>query len=176
VLEGRAKTGTACALTPVERAHAIAHGPHRVSTRYGRKSWPSPPKRSEPPRKLGRPSTRPELQDYFVKSGRYNPRVSRRHYPPPATVLTAEATQQNLAKGFTIGTRFPLRTCRAPRPTPRPMHLGHAAPCRWCLAYLRLLPTRGGTASAQARRTFLAESPNSPIRRFTPAGGEHRQA
>src|SRR5258708_23637659 len=65
-----------------------------------------------------------ELRDYYVKSGRY-PAGGATH-SPPATVLTAEATQQNLAKGFTIGTRFHsapvVRLADA-----KPMHLGHAA-------------------------------------------------
>ena len=65
-----------------------------------------------------------ELQAYFVKSGRYTAGVAT-HYPP-ATVLTAEATHQDLAKGFTIGMRFHsapvVRLADA-----KPMQLGHAA-------------------------------------------------
>jgi len=45
-----------------------------------------------------------ELQAYFVKSGRYTAGVAT-HYAP-TTVLTAEATHQALAKGFTIGMRL----------------------------------------------------------------------
>ena len=105
-----------------------------------------------------------DLQAYFVKSGRYTAGVAT-HYPP-ATVLTAEATHQNLAKGFTIGMRFHsapvVRLADA-----KPVHLGHAARADGAWRIYAF-----DDASGQRLRKladFLAESPNSPIRRFTPA-------
>jgi phenol 2-monooxygenase len=106
-----------------------------------------------------------ELQEYFVKSGRYTAGVAT-HYPP-TTVLTAEGTHQDLARGFTIGMRFHsapvVRLADA-----KPMQLGHAAraDCVWRLYVF-------ADASGQRLRKladFLAESANSPIRRFTRAG------
>ena len=86
---------------------------------------------------------------------------------PPATVLTAKATHQALAKGFTVGMRFHsgpvVRVADA-----KPMQLGRAAraDAAWRVYAF-------GDASAKRLRAladFLAEAANSPIRRFTPKG------
>jgi phenol 2-monooxygenase len=108
-----------------------------------------------------------ELQAYFVKSLRYTAGVAT-HYPP-ATALTAQATHQHLAKGFTIGTRFHsapvVRVADA-----KPMQLGHVAraDAAWRIYAF---------ADASGRRLrqlagFLAESKDSPIVRFTPKGAD----
>ena len=108
-----------------------------------------------------------ELQAYFVKSGRYTAGVAT-HYAP-TTLLTAPATHQHLARGLTIGMRFHsapvLRLADA-----KPVQLGHAARAdgAWRLYAF-------ADASGQRLRDlagFLAESPQSPIRRFTPAGAD----
>jgi len=108
-----------------------------------------------------------ELQAYFVKSGRYTAGVAT-HYAP-TTVLTAEATHQDLAKGFTIGMRFHsapvVRLADA-----KPVHLGHAARADGAWRMYAF-----ADASGQRLReltAFLAESPESPIRRFTPTGAD----
>ncbi len=44
-----------------------------------------------------------ELQEYFVRSGRYTAGVATRYSAPP---LTGQPTHQSLAEGFTIGMRF----------------------------------------------------------------------
>ena len=54
-----------------------------------------------------------ELQAYFVKSGRYTAGVAT-HYAP-TTVLTAAATHQELATGFTDRHALPLRAGDARR-------------------------------------------------------------
>jgi len=160
VLERRAKPELLRTYT-VER-HAIAQGLIDFDKEWS-KIMASPPKDPNRPELGGLDPA--ELQAYFVKSGRYTAGVAT-HYPP-ATVLTAEATHQNLAKGFTIGMRFHsapvVRLADA-----KPVHLGHAAraDCAWRIYAF---------ADASGRRLrkladFLAESPNSPIRRFTPAG------
>ena len=108
-----------------------------------------------------------ELQAYFVKSGRYTAGVAT-HYAP-TTLLTAPATHQHLARGLPIGMRFHsapvLRLADA-----KPVQLGHAARAdgAWRLYAF-------ADASGQRLRDlagFLAESPQSPIRRFTPAGAD----
>ena len=160
VLEGRAKPELLRTYN-VER-HAIAQRLIDFDKEWS-KIMASPPKDPKRPELGGVDPA--ELQAYFVKSGRYTAGVAT-HYPP-ATVLTAEATHQDLAKGFTIGMRFHsapvVRLADA-----RPVHLGHAAraDCAWRIYAF---------ADASGRRLrkladFLAESPNSPIRRFTPAG------
>jgi len=108
-----------------------------------------------------------ELQAYFVMSGRYTAGVATRY--APTTMLTAAATHQALAKGFTIGMRFHsapvVRIADA-----KPMQLGHAARADGAWRIYAF-----ADASAQRLRelaAFLAESANSPIRRFTPTGAD----
>ena len=107
------------------------------------------------------------LQAYFVTSGRYTAGVATQY--APTTVLTAAASHQALARGFTIGMRFHsaavVRLADA-----KPMHLGHAARAdgAWRLYAF-------ADASGQRLRefaAFLADSPKSPVRRFTPAGAD----
>ena len=118
VLDGRAKPELLRTYT-VER-HAIAQGLIDFDKEWS-KIMASPPKDPEHPELGGVDPA--ELQAYFVKSGRYTAGVAT-HYPP-ATVLTAAATHQQLAKGFTIGMRFHsapvVRLADA-----KPMQLGHA--------------------------------------------------
>ncbi|HTR59850.1 MAG TPA: FAD-binding monooxygenase [Casimicrobiaceae bacterium] len=108
-----------------------------------------------------------ELQAYFVKSGRYTAGVAT-HYPP-ATPLTAKATHQELAKGFTIGMRFHsapvVRLADA-----KPMHLGHAARADAAWRIYAFADASGRRLRALA--DFLSESKHSPVRRFTPAGAD----
>jgi phenol 2-monooxygenase (NADPH) len=160
VLEGRAKQELLRTYT-VER-HAIAQGLIDFDKEWS-KIMASPPKDPNRP-ELGGLDPQ-ELQAYFVKSGRYTAGVAT-HYPP-ATVLTAEATHQNLAKGFTIGMRFHsapvVRLADA-----KPVHLGHAARADGAWRIYAFADASGRRLRKLA--DFLAESPNSPIRRFTPAG------
>ena len=119
VLEGRSKPDLLRTYN-VER-HAIAQGLIDFDKEWS-KIMASPPKDPLQP-ELGGFDPQ-ELQAYFVKSGRYTAGVAT-HYPP-ATVLTAKATHQALAKGFTVGMRFHsgpvVRVADA-----KPMQLGHAA-------------------------------------------------
>jgi phenol 2-monooxygenase len=160
VLEGRAKPELLRTYT-VER-YAIAQGLIDFDKEWS-KIMASPPKDPNRPELGGLDPA--ELQAYFVKSGRYTAGVAT-HYPP-ATVLTAEATHQNLAKGFTIGMRFHsapvVRLADA-----KPVHLGHAARADGAWRIYAFADASGQRLRKLA--DFLAESPNSPIRRFTPAG------
>ena len=108
-----------------------------------------------------------ELQDYFVKSGRYTAGVAT-HYPPH-TPLTAEATHQHLAAGFTIGMRFHsapvVRLADA-----KPMHLGHAARADGAWRLYAFADADG--ARLRGLADFLASSPRSPVKRHTPAGAD----
>ncbi len=105
-----------------------------------------------------------ELQAYFVKSGRYTAGVATCY--KPTTVLTAADTHQALAKGYPIGMRFHsvpvVRVVDA-----KPMQLGHAARADGAWRMYAF-----ADASGQRLReltSYLADSPQSPILRFTPA-------
>ncbi len=162
VLDGRA--GPELLRTYSAERHAIAQGLIDFDKEWSKimASHPKDPNHPE----LGGVDPQ-ELQAYFVKSGRYTAGVAT-HYAP-TTVLTAEATHQDLAKGFTVGMRFHsapvVRLADA-----KPMQLGHAARADGAWRIYAFADASG----AQLRKLadFLAESPNSPILRFTPNGAD----
>jgi phenol 2-monooxygenase len=125
----------------------------------------SPPKDASRPEIAGVDPA--ELQAYFVKSGRYTAGVATRYQP--TTVLTAAATHQALATGYPIGMRFHsapvVRIADA-----KPMQLGHAARADGAWRIYALADTSAKRLRELA--AYLAESPKSPIRRFTPAGAD----
>jgi phenol 2-monooxygenase len=112
-------------------------------------------------------SIRKSFRAYFVKSGRYTAGVTTRY--TPTTVLTADASHQDLAKGFTIGMRFHsapvVRLADA-----KPMQLGHAARADGAWRLYAFADASGRRLRELA--AFLAESPSSPIRRFTPTAAD----
>jgi len=162
VLEGRSPPELL--RTYHQERHAIAQGLIDFDRQWS-KIMASPPKDPNRPELGGVDPA--ELQAYFVKSGRYTAGVAT-HYPP-ATVLTAEATHQALAKGFTIGMRFHsapvVRLVDA-----KPMQLGHAA--RADAAWRVYAFADASAERLRALAAFLADSPNSPVRRFTPTGAD----
>ena len=162
VLDGRARPDLLLTYS-VER-HAVAEHLIEFDKEWSR-IMASPPRDPAHPELGGVDPA--ELQAYFVKSLRYTAGVAT-HYPP-ATMLTAQATHQALATGFTIGMRFHsapvVRVADA-----RPMQLGHVirADGAWRIFAF---------ADASGRRLreladFLAAAPNSPILRFTPVGAD----
>jgi phenol 2-monooxygenase (NADPH) len=162
VLEGRA-TPELLRTYSAER-HAIAQGLIDFDKEWS-KIMASPPKDANRP-ELGGVDPQ-ELQAYFVKSGRYTAGVAT-HYAP-TTVLTADATHQALARGYTIGMRFHsapvVRLADA-----KPMQLGHAARADGAWRIYAFADASGKRLRELA--AFLAESPKSPIRRFTPTGAD----
>jgi phenol 2-monooxygenase (NADPH) len=103
-----------------------------------------------------------ELQDYFVRQGRYTAGVAT-HYPPSR--LIGPADHSGLAPGFEIGTRF--HSAPVIRPADgRSMQLGHVARAdgRW---RLYAFADRGGDRLA-GLCAWLVEDPRSPVLRFTP--------
>ncbi len=126
---------------------------------------------ASPPKDASRPELGgvdpAELQAYFVKSGRYTAGVATRY--APTTMLTAAATHQALATRFNVGMRFHsapvVRLADA-----KPMQLGHAARADGAWRLYAFADARGERLRALAE--FLADSPNSPIRRHTPAGAD----
>lgn len=112
-----------------------------------------------------------EVQEYFVRHGRYTAGTAT-HYRP--SILTGEAIHQYLAKGFMIGTRFHsapvIRLADA-----KPIQLGHAAKAdgRWRL--YAFAGTGDPVAPGSGIRSlceFLAESHESPVRKYTPLGAD----
>ncbi len=160
VLEGRAKP--ALLSTYHAERHAIAQGLIDFDKEWSKimASQPFDPARPE----LGGVDPA-ELQAYFVKSGRYTAGVAT-HYAP-TTMLTAEARHQSLATGFTIGMRFHsagvVRLADA-----KPVQLGHAARADGAWRVYAFADASGEGLRELA--AFLAESPNSPVRRFTANG------
>ena len=112
-----------------------------------------------------------DFQAYFAKHARYTAGVEIRYGP---SAVTGPASHQDLATGFGIGTRFHsapvIRLADA-----KPLHLGHAlrADGRW-----RIIVFADGddptdpSSSLVELCAYLDHSPESPIRRFTPAGAD----
>lgn len=112
-----------------------------------------------------------ETQDYFVRHGRYTAGTAT-HYGP--SVLTGAASHQHLAPGLVIGKRFHsapvIRLADA-----KPVHLGHAAQADGRFRIYAFSPAENPAASDSAIRrlcNFLAESGESPIRRYTPRSSD----
>lgn len=110
-----------------------------------------------------------EFQRYFEQHGRFTAGLGT-HYGP--SLITGEATHQHLATGFVIGTRFHsapvVRVADA-----KPVHLGHAgkADGRWRLyAFAAANDLVDLQTGVRALCRFLEASPDSPVRRYTPAG------
>jgi phenol 2-monooxygenase/3-hydroxybenzoate 4-monooxygenase len=105
-----------------------------------------------------------EFQRYFEQHGRFTAGVGT-HYKP--SLITGEARHQELARGFVVGTRF--HSAPVVRVTDaKPVELGHCgkADGRW-----RLYAFAGSDpASLYGLCRFLQEAPDSPVRRYTPAG------
>jgi FAD binding domain/Phenol hydroxylase, C-terminal dimerisation domain len=112
-----------------------------------------------------------DVQRYFVQHGRYTAGTATRYKP---ALLTGPSTHQHLAEGFQIGTRFHsmpvLRVGDG-----RLMQLGQTllADGRW-----RLIAFAGQGDRADATSPIgqlchaLAASPQSLLKRYTPAGAD----
>ncbi len=112
-----------------------------------------------------------EFQKYFVKQGRFTAGTAIQYYP---SIISAEPRYQHLAEGFAIGMRFHsapvIRLADA-----KPVHLGHTvkADGRWRLfAFSRTEDPVSANYGIRALCDFLAEGPQSPVRRFTPTGAD----
>jgi phenol 2-monooxygenase len=112
-----------------------------------------------------------QVQAYFVRSGRYTAGTATRYRPG---LLTAEPTYQHLAAGLPVGMRLHsapvIRLADA-----KPIHLGHTvkADGRWrLLAFAADEHPAALTSRIGALCRFLADAPQSPVRRYTPAGAD----
>ena len=109
------------------------------------------------------------FQKYFEQHGRFTAGMGT-HYQP--SIICGQATHQQLATGFVIGTRF--HSAPVVRITDaKPLHLGHVgkADGRWRLyAFAGASDHADATRGVRALCKFLDESPDSPVRRFTRPG------
>jgi len=112
-----------------------------------------------------------EFQTYFVKQGRFTAGTETRYYP---SIISADSTYQHLATGLVVGMRFHsapvIRLADA-----KPVHLGHTikADGRWRLfAFAAAQDPMAPSSGLRTLCTFLAESPQSPVRKYTSAGAD----
>ncbi|KGJ05384.1 phenol 2-monooxygenase [Paracoccus halophilus] len=113
----------------------------------------------------------PKFQRYFIEQGRYTAGMSVTYQP---SALTGGAGSQDLAWGFRIGTRFHSAPVVRLGDVRR-MELGHCiqADTRWRL--FAFSPDEDPATEGSAIRglcDFLATSPASPMRRYTPEGAD----
>ncbi len=112
-----------------------------------------------------------EVPRYFVQHGRYTAGTAT-HYKP--ALLTGPTTHQHLAEGLQIGTRF-HSTQVIRLGDGKLMQLGEAlaADGRWRLIAFGARGDDGGPASPVGKLCgHLVDSPQSPLRRYTPAGAD----
>jgi phenol 2-monooxygenase (NADPH) len=112
-----------------------------------------------------------EVERQFVQAGRFTAGFGTDYSP---SMITGEDTHEHLAKGFPVGERFHsapvIRLADA-----KPLELGHVAQAdgRW---RIYAFADAAAPAEANSRLTalcrFLAESEESPVLRFTPAGAD----
>lgn len=112
-----------------------------------------------------------EVQDYFVRHGRYTAGTATCYKP---SILTGESHYQHLAGGFSIGKRFHsapvIRMFDA-----KPLHLGHVnqADGRWRLfAFADTGSAQDPLEKIRNFCQFLTESDHSPVLRYTPKGDD----
>ncbi len=112
-----------------------------------------------------------EFQEYFVKEGRFTAGTAVQYRP---SLITAEPKHQHLAKGFVVGMRFHsapvIRYADARR-----VQLGHAvkADGRWRLfAFAASDDLSSPLSRLHLLCDFLADSPDSPIRKYTRPGAD----
>lgn len=112
-----------------------------------------------------------EFQRYFVKQGRFTAGTATRY---AASVISARPEHQDLARGFVVGMRFHsapvIRLADA-----KPVQLGHVlkADGRWrVFLFADAGDPFGSSSKLGAACTFLAGSPEGPIRRYMPSDAD----
>jgi 2-polyprenyl-6-methoxyphenol hydroxylase-like FAD-dependent oxidoreductase len=109
-----------------------------------------------------------EVQRYFVRHGHYTAGTATRYKP---SLICAEPRHQHLAKGLVVGMRFHsapvIRLSDA-----KPLRLGDTikADGRWRIFIFADAQAPAAPSSRVAALCdFLADSPTSPVRKYTPA-------
>ncbi len=112
-----------------------------------------------------------DVQRYFVQHGRYTAGTATRYKP---ALLTGPSTHQHLAAGLVIGTRFHSSPV-VRLGDGKHMQLGQtlAADGRWRLIAFAGRGDEGSADSPLGKLCrYLVESPQSPVRRYTPPGAD----
>ncbi len=112
-----------------------------------------------------------EVERYFVQHGRYTAGTATRYKP---ALLTGPATYQHLARGLLIGTRFHSAPVVRGGDGKR-MQLGETlmADGSWRLIAFAGREDDAGPLSPVGKLCgYLADSPQSPVRRCTPPGAD----
>jgi phenol 2-monooxygenase len=112
-----------------------------------------------------------EVRDYFIKHGRYTAGTVTKYKP---SIISSEPTYQHLAASLPIGMRFHsapvIRLSDA-----KPVQLGHTvkADGRWrVFAFANQDNPADPSSRLRALCDFLADAPQSPVRKHTPAGAD----
>jgi len=112
-----------------------------------------------------------EFQRYFIKQARFTAGTETRYAP---SIISGKPIYQHFAEGFTIGMRFHsapvIRLADA-----KTVQLGHTvtADGRWrVFAFADAANPAASSSRLRALCEFLAESPDSPVTRHTPAGAD----
>jgi phenol 2-monooxygenase len=111
-----------------------------------------------------------ELDEFYLRTEEFPTGFLTRYTP---SVLTAEATHQDLATGFPVGKRFRSaiveRVCDA-----NVVHLGHHAKAdgRWRIYIFADKPAAGQPSATTDLAEWLSSSPDSPIVAHTPVGAD----
>jgi phenol 2-monooxygenase len=110
-----------------------------------------------------------ETQSYFVRHGRYTAGTAALYRP---SILTGEATYQQLATGLIVGMR--LHSAPVIRVADgKPIHLGHTvkADGRWRIfAFAGAEDPAAPHSGIRKLCNLLADAPDSPVRKYTPIG------
>ncbi len=111
-----------------------------------------------------------ELADFYVKTAEF-PAGFMTEYRE--SMITGNAAHQRLATGFPVGKRFKsapvMRVCDG-----NPVHLGHHATAdgRWRLYAFADSARPGEGSRLAAWAEWMLNSPDSPVVKHTPAGGD----
>ncbi|GAB3391541.1 FAD-dependent monooxygenase [Humibacter soli] len=109
-----------------------------------------------------------ELEDFYVRTWEF-PAGFMTQYQP--SMIVADDAHQHLATGFPIGKRF--KSAMVSRVADgNPVHLGHHATAdgRWRLYVFADRAGQDAASDVSALASWLTESPESPVVRFTPEG------
>ncbi|GAA1347138.1 FAD-dependent monooxygenase [Arthrobacter roseus] len=110
-----------------------------------------------------------ELEDFYVRTAEF-PAGFMTEYTP--SMITGDATHQDLATGFTVGKRFKSAMTRRVCDT-NPIHLGHHATAdgRWRIYVFADAAPAGSPSGVTDLAEWLSNAPESPLA-VTPEGAD----
>ena len=165
VLQGRAHSSLL--RTYSEERQAIAQELIDFDTRWS-KTMSTAPKDPGNPEAGGLDPD--QVQEQFQRGGQFTAGFGTRYTP---SLLTGGTQHQHLASGFPVGERFHSADATRIADAQR-IGLGHTAQAdgRWRLYAFADRDAQGCSPNYDALIQFLGQDPESPLRRFTPAGAD----